>query len=58
MVDRTARMDNERKTRGMDMEKRMELVYLRIATCHDGEAGELLEERAGLIEDLHLVWVD
>ena len=54
MLERTARMDNERKTKGMNMERRMELVYLRIATSHDGEAGELLEERAGLIEDLHL----
>ena len=54
MVARTARLDNERKTKGMVMEKRMELVYLRMATCHDGEAWELLEERAGVIEDLHL----
>ena len=54
MVERTAGLENEMKTKGINMMRRMELVHLRLATCRDGDAWDVLEERAILIEDLHL----
>ena len=36
------------------MKRRMELIHLRLAICREGDAWVVLEERAVLVEDLHL----
>ena len=58
IVERTARLENEARTSGIDIKKRMELLYLRMATCQDNEMEAVMEERAILREDVHLaeIW--
>ena len=55
MVGSTATRLITAKTEGINMIERMEMMYMRMATSRDDEAREVLEERAILIEDLHLM---
>jgi trichohyalin len=49
-----SRLKEEEDVRLKTMKRRMELIHLRLAICREGDAWVVLEERAVLVEDLHL----
>jgi hypothetical protein len=54
MIEATAKLATENSIRGVNMNKRMELMYRRMATSLDDEMENVMEERITLNEDLHL----